>query len=179
MSTFVQSSATDLVAILDNDNLRQLFVASRPMRVGVRESRKATQFAVEDGSTRSDHVVVAPVEITLDLFIADDVARNGYEELRQAWNENRLVTVQTMVASYPNMLITDLPHDEVPQMAGAVMMPIRLMEWRTFQPQFGALPPQSVRNVAQSSTVQAGQKQTIQADSQNTQRSSTLYRILN
>lgn len=173
------TSASDLVCILDNDSLEQIFVASSPMRVSVREAKKATQFAVEDGTTRSDHVTTDAVEISIDLFISDERARNGYAEVRQAWLDNRLVTVQTKISSYPDMLILDIPHDETTDTHGSVIMPIRLQEWRTYEPQYGALPPQKVRNKAQSSTVDAGQKQTTEADPATTRRGSVLFGVLN
>ena len=182
MTILATSSAADLVAILDNDNLQQLFAATAPMRVSVRESKKATQFAVEDGTTRSDHVTVDAVEISIDLFISDELSRNGYEEIRQAWRDNRLVTVQTKISSYPDMLILEIPHDETPEAGGSIMMPIRMQEWRTYEPQFGALPPQKVKRKEQSSTVAAGQKQTSNAgatEPATERRASVLYGVLN
>ena len=182
MTILATSSAADLVAILDNDNLQQLFTATSPMRVSVRESKKATQFAVEDGTTRSDHVTTDAVEISIDLFISDELSRNGYEEIRQAWRDNRLVTVQTKISSYPDMLILEIPLDETPEAGGSIMMPIRMQEWRTYEPQFGALPPQKVKRKEQSSTVAAGQKQTSNTGSTEPatgRRASVLYGVLN
>ena len=182
MTVLATSSTADLVAILDNDNLQQLFVASSPLRVSVRESKKATQFAVEDGTTRSDHVTVDAIEISFDLFLSDENARNGYEEIRQAWRENRLVTVQTKISSYPDMLILEIPHDETVEGGGSIRVPIRMQEWRTYEPQFGALPPQKVKKAEQSSTVQAGQKQTSNTDADDpatARRGSVLFGVLN
>lgn len=179
MSLFNSTSAQDLVCILDNDNLQQIFTATSPIRVSVRESKKATQFAVEDGSERSDHVVTAATEISFDLFIRDEWARNGYEEIRQAWRENRLVTVQTSVSSYPDMLILDIPHDETQEGGGSIRIPVRMQEWRTYEPQYGELPPAKVKNKNQSSTVQAGQKQTSETSEATRRRGSVLFGVLN
>lgn len=179
MSIFNATRAQDLVCILDNDDFQQLFTATSPIRVSVRETKKATQFAVEDGTQRSDHVVVDAVEISFDLFINDESARNGYEEIRQAWRENRLVTVQTSVSSYPNMLILEIPHDETQDAGGSIRIPVRLQEWRTYEPQYGELPPAKVKNKNQSSTVQAGQKQTSETSEATRRRSSVLFGVLN
>ena len=179
MSFFNSTSAQDLVCILDNDSLQQIFTATSPIRVSVRESKKATQFAVEDGSERSDHVVTAATEISFDLFISDDRARNAYEEIRQAWRTNQLVTVQTSVSSYPDMLILDIPHDETQDAGGSIRIPVRMQEWRTYEPQYGELPPAKVKNKNQSSTVQAGQTQTSEASEATRRRGSVLYGVLN
>ena len=182
MTVLSTTSAADLVAILDNENLQQMFVASAPIGLYVCESKKATQFAVEDGTTRSDHVTTDAIEISFDLFLSDENARNGYEEIRQAWRENRLVTVQTKISSYPDMLILEIPHDETVEGGGSIRVPIRMQEWRTYEPQFGALPPQKVKKAEQSSTVQAGQKQTINTDAEDpatARRGSVLFKVLN
>lgn len=178
MSSFI-SASDDIVCILDNENYQQLFTATSPMRMTVRELRRTTKYQVEDGSTRSDHVVVDPVEISIDLVIEDEFARDGYQQIRQAWNDNRLVTVQGKVSSYPNMLIAEIPHDESPEYGMGIAMPIRLVEWRSVEPQYSALPPSKVKSPQQASTAKKGQKQTTPADAPTTRKSSVAYRIFN
>ena len=117
---------TGLVAILDAESFEQLFAATNPMRVSVREEKKVTKFQVEDGSERSDHVVRLATEIGVDLMIEDEFARNMYLQLQQAWRDNKLVIVQTKVASYESMLIESMPHDETPEMGNGIAMPVRL-----------------------------------------------------
>lgn len=173
------SSTQDLVCILDNENFQQLFSAASPMRMTIRETKRATTYQVEDGSTRSDHVVVDPVEISIDLIFEDEFARDGYEQIRQAWNENRLVSVQGKVSTYPNMLITEIPHEESPDYGMGISMPMRLIEWRSVQPQYGSLPPSKVKSAKQASTAKQGQKQTTASDVPTQRKASVAYRIFN
>lgn len=173
------SATDDLVCVLDNENFQQLFSTASPMRMTVRETKRTTKFPVEDGSTRSDHVIVDPVEISIDLILEDEFARDGYQQIRQAWQDNRLVTVQGKVSSYPNMLITEMPHDSSPEYGMGIAMPIRLEEWRTVEPQYAALPPSKVKEPKQASTAKKGQKQTTPADAPTTRKASVAYRILN
>lgn len=169
----------DLVAILDAEDFTQLFTASNPMRVSVREEKKATRFAREDGSEASDHVVKLATEIAIDLLIEDQDARDGYEQIKQAWANNRLVIVQTRAASYESMLIESIPHDELQELGGAISMPIRLVEWSTVTPQYGTLPPSKVKSQKQSDTAKGGQKQTSEADAPTTRKASVLYGVFN
>lgn len=173
--TFTQ----DLVAILDGETFDQLFVAAQPMRVSVRDTKRATKFEVEDGTTRSDHVVQDQIEIAIDLLLQDEDARDAYQQIKQAKNDNRLVIVQTKVDSYESMLITEIPHDETVELGNAISMPMRLVEWRTVTPQYGALPPTKVKNKKQSSTSKGGQKQTTEADAPTTRKASVLYGVFN
>lgn len=169
----------DLVAILDAESFEQLFTAAQPMRVSVRDTKRATKFEVEDGTTRSDHVVQDQIEISIDLILEDDFARDAYQQIKQAKNDNRLVIVQTKVDSYESMLITEIPHDETVELGGAISMPMRLVEWRTVTPQYGALPPSKVKNKKQASTSKGGQKQTTEADAPTTRKASVLYGVFN
>lgn len=169
----------DLVAILDAESFEQLFTAAQPMRASVRDTKRATKFEVEDGTTRSDHVVQDQIEISIDLILEDDFARDAYQQIKQAKNDNRLVIVQTKVDSYESMLITEIPHDETVELGGAISMPMRLVEWRTVTPQYGALPPSKVKNKKQASTSKGGQKQTTEADSPTTRKASVLHGVFN
>lgn len=169
----------DLVAILDAESFEPLFTAAQPMRVSVRDTKRATKFEVEDGTTRSDHVVQDQIEISIDLILEDDFARDAYQQIKQAKNDNRLLIVQTKVDSYESMLITEIPHDETVELGGAISMPMRLVEWRTVTPQYGALPPSKVKNKKQASTSKGGQKQTTEADAPTTRKASVLYGVFN
>lgn len=154
----VNSAAQDLVAILDDETLQPLFQASSPMRVAVDRSKTVTQFKVESGATRNDHVVDNATELNIDFTLTDTI-RPQYSALEQAWAANRLVTVQTKVSSFRHMLIYMLPHDENTSLGDSINVPMRLIEWREVQPAYGTLPPSKVANKAQSSTVQRGTQQ--------------------
>lgn len=168
LSDSLSTSTQQQVTILDAESFETLFASAHPMRVSVTEAKRATKFAVEDGSERSDHVVRELAEIQIDFLLADDT-RNEFESLRQAFEQNKLLTVQTKVGSYESMLIVAMPHDETPELGMAINVPIRMQEWIEVKPEFGELPPAKVENKSQSSTVKRGQ-QTSQESSAETER---------
>lgn len=159
LSDSLSTTTQQQVTVLDTESFETLFASAHPMRVAVRETKRATKFAVEDGSERSDHVVRELTEIQIDFLLVDDT-RNQFESLRQAFDQNKLLTVQTKVKSYESMLIVDMPHDETPELGMAVNVPIRMQEWIEVKPEFGTLPPAKVENKGQSSTVKRGQQTT-------------------
>lgn len=179
MTDLSSGASQDLVCILDGENFQQLFIASQPMRMTVREIKRPTKFVVEDGSTRSDHVVVEAVEISIDLYIDGEDARDGYKQIKQAWRDNRLVTVQGKVDSYKSMLIAEIPHDESPEFGMGISMPMRLIEWRSVKPEYGSLPPSKVKSKKQADTAKGGQKQANQADQPTQNKASVAYRLFN
>lgn len=172
----VNTLTQDLVAVLDNASLEQLFQTASPMRVSVKEEGKLTKFAVEDGTTRSDHFVRSPYTVTVDFLLTEDT-RNGFQELRTAYKEHRLLAVQTKVDIYQSLLITSIPHDETPEGGDSIAVPITFEQWETVQPEYGTLPPRKVANKNQASTVKRGQQQTTETPP--AKRQSVLFKAFN
>lgn len=173
LSDFLSSSVMTRVAILDNDTLQPIFQSAHPMRVSVNPSKRATKFAVEDGTERSDHVVKELVEIQIDFMAVDDV-RTAYESLYQFWDQNQLVTVQTKVRSFENMLLLGVPHEEAVDLGTAITMPLRFQEWDEAKPEEGELPPNKVANKNQASTVERGQVKGSEADEPTRRKGSVM-----
>lgn len=161
LSDILSTSIQERVSILNADTLEPIFQSAHPMRVAVMEAKRATKFAVEDGTERSDHVVRELTEISIDFFLSDDT-RNEFDRIRQAYNDNVLVTVQTKVATYESMIILAVPHDETVELGNSINIPIRLQEWLSVKPEEGIAPERP----KQKSTVKGGQKQTTKASSQ-------------
>ncbi|ANY17231.1 phage baseplate protein [Bordetella pseudohinzii] len=159
----LSTSTQQQVSILDSETFQIIFASAEPMRINVKEKKRATKFAVEDGTDRSDHVVRELTNIEIEFLLVDDT-RNQFESLRQAFEQNKLVTVQTKVRSYENMLIVDVPHNETPELGTAISIPIQLQEWVEVKSAFGELPPEKVANKSQSSTVKRGQQTTRDVD---------------
>lgn len=147
------------VKIFNVDNFTTLFETANPIQINVRDEHKATQFAVESGETRSDHVVVQQVEIGMDLVLAGEM-KNAFELMQQAYDKHQLVGIQTRVKTYQPMLLVNFYHDEIPEMADAIKLSLRFTEWRTVEPEYGDLPPRKVAKKEQSSTVNRGKVQT-------------------
>ena len=174
----INQSNQDLVAILDGQNFRPLFDEISITRVTVRETSKLTTFAVEDGTQRTDHRVIDPVEIDLPIILTEST-RDLYQQLRAAYIEGRELIIQTKVSSYPSMMVYEIPHEETPDTGEAIAIAVKLREIMTYTPEFGALPPRKVTNPAQSSTVQKGQQQTTESTAATQRRASVLYGIVN
>lgn len=169
---------TDVVAILDAESLQDLFAGANPMRVTVRETSKLTSWPVEDGTQRTDHRVIDPIEIDLPLLLTGD-NRDLFERLRQAFIEGRELIVQTQMRSYPSMMIMDMPHDEIPEQGDSTPVAIKMREIRVIKPEFGTLPSSQVSNPAQSSTVRRGGQQTQAAGAPARRKASALYGLVN
>ena len=164
------------VKIFDIESFNTLFASASPMQVNVRDEHKATKFQVENGETRSDHVVVEAIEIGMELLLTGDM-KNAYESIRQAYDNNQLLGIQTRVRTYSPMLLVNFYHDESAEMLDAIKLSLRFSEWRTVEPEYGELPPRKVEKKEQSGTVNRGKVQTQEAGEKTKRKGSVLTKV--
>lgn len=170
------------VQILDSA-FNVLFQSASPMAITTEQDIRPTEFPVEDGGTRSDHVVVNPKVVTIELVLSND-ARNEFENIRTAFEAKELVTVQTRLTTFDDMLITAIPTVETADLVEGGTVSIRLQEWRAIKPEYGEIQQAQVAKPEQSDTVKRG-KQTPakatpkqEAKVEKQQRRSVLDRVL-
>lgn len=173
----VNSASQDMVAILDAQSFEPIFTAASPMRVSVRESSRLTTFPVEDGTNRTDHRVINPVEIELPVLMAGEY-RDVFEALRTAFLNGTELVIQTKVRSYQAMMIAEMPHDEAPEQGDSVPVSIKMIEIKTIKPEFGTLPASKVANPNQSSTVDRGNQQTEGSNASTQRQASVLFELV-
>lgn len=152
------TSAADVVGIFDQ-NFRQLFQTARPIKATIKEASKIFEHPVEDGSTIIDFTITLPVEIELSLMLTGAEYRDVYQNIRQSFKNRDVLSVQTKTATYANMIIESLPHDEDPEQFDAVALALRLREVQFVTAQYATLPAKVVRDKKNATTVNRGQQQ--------------------
>jgi hypothetical protein len=168
------SKAVDVVAIT-GAGFVPLFSAARPLTASVYEFADVMEHPLETGSVIADHIVFQPIEIELPLLCVGEAAyRSTYAAIRTVYSAGTLLTIRTRTGSYPNMVITDLPHDETPDAFNAIAIRLRLREARLVAPQSG-LSQSQVANPANSSTANRGTQQTTAANATTAARAGTSY----
>lgn len=179
MSIFEGSSA-DVVGVFDS-SFNQLFPAARPIKATIKESAKGMEHPVEDGSTITDHRVILPTEIELTTMLVGAEYRDTYGRVKALFNKTELLIVQTKTGSYPDMMITDMPHDETADVYDGVPMTIKLKQVILVSAQFQALPPAATQDKRNSSTVKRGEqtgKTETPPEAGGKKKSSTLYDLI-
>lgn len=174
MTVLTPNSGVDVVGVFDA-NFNQLFPNARAMKGRVKEGAKVMDHPVESGSTITDHRIIMPVEIDLDVMLSGADYRDTYARVREVFLGNDTVTVQTRTGSYANMLVAEMPHDEFADVADAIPMLIRLREVIFVTAQFQALPPAKVAKKSDASTVKRGQQ--TGKDEATPRKSSVLYDV--
>src|SRR5699024_8459111 len=111
------------VQILDGETFEVLFSSSNAMRLTVIGEKRITRFQVESGEERSDHVVTGAIEISIEFVLAGRDSREQFRAIRQAYRDHRLITVQTRMATYEDMLIEAMPHEETSVVYDGAVVP--------------------------------------------------------
>lgn len=150
----LRSEQTQPVLFLDNETLKPVLDKLQCVRLDVTDEKTVTKFEVETGETINDHVITKPIIITVGVMLAGAQDRAAFEALREWYQAHKLLTMQTRMNTYSDMLIEAMPHTE--QVALNTEVEIRLTQWREVVPAYGEI--YQARNPSQSKTKDAGQK---------------------
>ena len=142
----------DQIAVFNG--FQQVFAHARPMRDSVAPRTRMMDHPLETGQIISDYKITMPVEIEIVMVITAHYYRDTYNEIWNLWQQSTLLTVQTKAASYANMVITDPPHDERPEMFDAITMRLRFRQVMTPT----AINAFSPKDPTQADTAQNGQQ---------------------
>lgn len=158
-SLITPTRAVDVVAITGAGFL-PLFSGARPLAATVVEYADLMQHPLETGAVIADHIVYRPIEIELPLLCVGEASyRSTYAAIRGVFNAATLLTVVTRTGSYPNMVISELPHEETPDTFDGISIRLHLIEARFVTPKSG-LASSQVKNKTQASTANRGTQQT-------------------
>jgi hypothetical protein len=158
--------AQDVTGVFDS-SFNQYFKDARTMKVSVTRDKQVMKHPVEDGSTISDHVILNPIEIQLIVFTRRGLEKSVYGQIATLFKANTLVTVQTRVDSFKNMLMVGMPHEETTEMTDVVAIVQKFEETRLVKLAYSTAAPKAKKN---TDTIKRGEQQP---------KSSVAYKIFN
>jgi hypothetical protein len=170
----MSAAAADVVGVFD-ENMAQAFPLARPGKAAVTESATLAEHPVESGGVIVDNRVIEPTEIELYLYVTR--YEETYPEIREAFLGQKLLTVQTRTGIYENMAITEMPHEEAPDMEGAIVLSLSLREIRLVEATFQTLPPKKVKKKNDASTVDRGEQKPKEEKPKEEEKPDTLLKL--
>lgn len=156
----IPTLAYDVVGIYDEEFSQVLFNA-RPVKAAIKQTSRPMEHPLETGAIITDHKIVNPVEIDLSLICDSTDYRSVYSQARDLFRNSALLSVQTRTAIYGNMIITDMPHEETPELYDAIPIMLRLKE----VVQVKSTPTYAPRDEKLLDTKQRGEQQGKKIDS--------------
>lgn len=163
-------NAADVVGIYDTQ-FQRVLTGAVAMKISVVESAKVMEQPLEDGTVITDHRIILPTEAQLSVFLKPGDYRNAYQALKEAFLSEKLFSIKTRVTMHENMLMSDIPREESAEDVDLIKMIVSFREAKFQQAQFQALPPRSVRDKSDASTVKRG-------DQSGSGSGSTAYRTI-
>lgn len=174
LSNLVPSSAVDVVGVFD-ESFNQLFPEGRPMKAAISETATFFKHPLESTATRTDHIIFEPVEIAMTVLLTGSQYRDTYQQIKQVFQGQTPLVVQTKTDTYANMYIQAMPHDETPEAFDSVLVNLSLVETLVSDTEVSFQPISR----ADANTEDRGQQQAEGATPAQQQQGSALYRIFN
>jgi len=166
------TAAVDVVGVYDVD-FNQVFPGGRPIKATIKEEATFFKHPLENSTSRTDHIIFNPVEITLNVVLIGEQYRNVYQQIKQIFRGQTQLIVQTKTDTYENMYIQGMPHDEDPGSFDAVIMSLMLAETQLAATEVVF---QAAR-LSDSDTVDRGQQEPREPTDAEAGRGSLLSRI--
>jgi hypothetical protein len=151
-------ASSDVVAVFDATTGLQLFAGARPIKAMINESSKFMEHPLESGASVTDHKIFMPIEIGLQLILDAAEYRSIYQQIRDAYTKSTKLSIQLKAATYSNMYIVEMPHDEDTDFFDTIALALKLKEVRFADVIILTLPPAKVRRPKDASTTKNGQQ---------------------
>lgn len=147
-----------MILLLNNDDFTPVLQRLHILSLSVSESKSVTNFAVEDGSTRSDHAYDEQTEIVLVCTYSGPDSQAIYSEMRHIYDAGQLLIVQTRNNTYKDMVLAGLPREEPGEIADGTVISLILKQWRDVKAREGSFTVSEVAVPQQSDTSTGGVK---------------------
>lgn len=158
------------IAILDQD-YNKILPEAQILDARVKPNKQSMDHTVEDGSTITDYVIVRPLEIDIVVLINSRNYQDVYFQIMQLYDKSTLLQIQTKTAVYDNQFIQDMPHTETAEMYDAIAMILRFKQAQIVAAKFNVAP----KSASNTSTVNRGQQQGVEANVQQTNDASDSF----
>lgn len=146
-------TSDEVTGVFDSAS-NQKFTDAFSMKASINRLGRLMRHPLENGSSVVDHFIIEPIEIELFFFVGGDAVKDTYAEVVQTFLAGEVMTVQTKVDSYPNMVIEAMPHEETSDMIDGLAFSIKMVEAKFIEVLFTPAP----RKASNSPTVKRGEQ---------------------
>jgi hypothetical protein len=148
----------DDVIVLDAE-FNRLFERAQSIKATVDRQAKVMDHPIETGAVITDHRVMLPVTVELSLILSGEDYKNTYHLIKALYLSADLLTVQTRVDVYYNMIVAKMPHEETPDLRDGVTLALSLREVELAKAAYGKAPPATPAKAKDAKNTNRGQQQ--------------------
>lgn len=148
-----------MIVILDDQSSTPILQKLDILDLRISQGKLVTEFPVEDGTVRSDHVVLRQlvIEIVASYSGGPD-AMEAYSELLQIFESNEKVSIQARGTTHRDMIISNMPRIEPADMIDGMLFNLQFKQWKDVKAREGTYTVTEVAVPQQSDTVKTGTK---------------------
>ena len=122
----IPNASIDTIAVFNG--FTQVFQNARPLKDEVMPRAKLMDHPLETGQIISDYKITLPTEIIMIFIVQSNYYRDVYQEMWNLWQQSTILTVQTRVANYGNMIISEQPHEETAEIFDAIKLTLKFRQ---------------------------------------------------
>lgn len=130
---------------------------AEPMKAFVMEDSKGFTHPLESNRSITDHRIILPIVIEMQLSVTNDKSSEIYKELRGLYFTAETVQVRTRSETYKNMYVARIPHDESVARFNALIFDVTFREIQVEVNTVAAAQAFSPANPLQADTVERGE----------------------
>lgn len=144
-----------------SDNFSQVFPEARIISIDIKEDVSVMSHPLEDGTTLSDHAIIQPVNVNINMILPPDVYDNVYNTIKIFFTNHTKLAVFSKVGVYNNLIINSMPHQESADLFNAVPLTLSLKEALFVYVASTKLTTNDVQNPIDSDVVRRGKQSPI------------------
>lgn len=148
----------DDVIVLDAE-FNRLFERAQSIKATVDRQAKVMDHPIETGAMVTDHRVMLPVTVELSLVLSGELYKNTYHLIKSLYLSADLLTVQTRVDVFSNMIVAKMPHEETADMRDGVTIALSLREVELVTAKYGKAATAAPKKAKDSKNTNRGQQQ--------------------
>lgn len=153
IDSLIPTYAYDQVAVFTQE-FEQIFKDARAIKAVVKEQSKVMEHPIETGAIISDHRIVLPIEIELNVILNSSSYQDTYKAIRSYYLNGTLLVVQTKTSIYEDMILSGIPHEETPDHYDVISLSLMLRQALFVAPISNIAP----KNPTDSPTTDRGQQ---------------------
>ena len=148
---------SEVTALFDQEG-NHIFSSVGILSLSADQQNQFAEHTLEDGTVVSDNKIKLQDRITIQAVLSPDDYVNTFKKLQEASNNDDKFTIQTRVATYTDMYIESIPYEESSKLMGTISLNISFVEQQFVGVKSESLPPQKVKNPADTDTINSGTK---------------------
>lgn len=145
IAAVIPTFGEDVVAVYrqsERGDDTQIFEDAHLIQVDVDEHVTFYKHPLENGRSLVDHRIIEPVDITMRVILVDSTSllrlttggelniqvKDLYDQIRAAFLDGTLLSIQTRANTYRNQLIQGIPHIETAEIFDGIVLTLNMSE---------------------------------------------------